>query len=58
MVGCLKKLKETMMVKLASAVLLLTLASASAWAQVNAGGQTSDTNLPFNMTTVTTFTLP
>jgi len=47
-----------MKMKLAKAALLLILASASAWAQVNAGEQKSDTNLPFNMTTVTTFTLP
>jgi glucose/arabinose dehydrogenase len=54
-----EKLKEIMiMMKLANAVLLLALASASAWAQVNAGAQKPDTNLPFNMTTVTTFTLP
>jgi glucose/arabinose dehydrogenase len=44
--------------KLANAVLLLTLASAGAWAQVNAGEQKPETNLPFNMTTVTTFNLP
>ena len=36
--------------KLANAVLLLTLASAAAWAQVNAGEQKSETNLPFTMT--------
>ena len=44
--------------KLAKAVLLLTLASAAAWAQVNAGEQKPEANLPFTMTTVTTFTLP
>src|SRR5262245_31107696 len=44
--------------KIAKAVLLLCLTSAAAWAQVNAGEQKNDTNLPFNMTTVTTFTLP
>src|SRR5207247_10033966 len=44
--------------KLAKAALLLTLLSASAWAQVNAGEQKPETNVPFNMTTVTTFTLP
>jgi glucose/arabinose dehydrogenase len=34
------------------------LASTAAWAQVNAGEQKSDNNLPFTMTTVTTFNLP
>src|SRR5262244_4282370 len=47
-----------MTMQLAKAMLLLTLASAAAWAQVNAGEQKSETNLPFTMTTVTTFTLP
>ena len=30
----------------------------AAWAQVNAGEQKSETNLPFTMTTVATFKLP
>src|SRR4030095_15024575 len=50
-----------MMMKMVKAALLLTLASAASatvWAQVNAGEQKSDTNLPFTMTTVTTFNLP
>src|SRR5262249_31781337 len=47
-----------MMMKWANAMLLLTLASAAAWAQVNAGEQKSEPNLPFTMSTVTTFTLP
>src|SRR5262244_1178294 len=47
-----------MTMQLAKAMLLLTLASAAAWAQVNAGEQKSETNLPFTMSTVTTFTLP
>jgi aldose sugar dehydrogenase len=47
-----------MTMKLAKAALLLTLVSTAAWAQVNAGEQKSDNNLPFNMTTVTTFNLP
>src|SRR5262245_27791395 len=47
-----------MTMQLAKATLLLTLASAAAWAQVNAGEQKSEANLPFTMTTVTTFTLP
>ncbi len=44
--------------KLAKAALLFTLASAAAWAQVNAGEQKPEASLPFNMTTVTTFDLP
>src|SRR5262252_3996330 len=47
-----------MTMKLAKAALLFTLASTAAWAQVNAGEQKSETSLPFNMTTVTTFNLP
>jgi glucose/arabinose dehydrogenase len=47
-----------MMMKLAKAMLLLTLASTTALAQVNAGDQKPETNLPFNMTTVATFSLP
>jgi aldose sugar dehydrogenase len=46
--------------KLAKAALLLILTSmtATAVAQVNAGDQRPETNLPFNMTTVATFSLP
>jgi aldose sugar dehydrogenase len=40
------------------AALLLTLLSGAAYAQVNAGEQASDPNLPFTMTQVTTFNLP
>src|SRR6476660_9003987 len=47
-----------MTMKLAKAVLLLTLASAAVWAQVNAGEQKPEASLPFTMTTVTTFNLP
>ena len=47
-----------MMMKLAKAALLLTLASVSVWAQVNAGEQKPEATVPFNMTTVTTFNLP
>jgi aldose sugar dehydrogenase len=47
-----------MMMKLAKAVLLLTLASVAAWAQVNAGEQKPEASVPFTMTTVTTFELP
>ena len=44
---------------LAKAVLLIILASAAAvWAQVNAGDQKPEANLPFTMTKVATFNLP
>jgi len=46
------------MMRLAKVMVLLTLASTTALAQVNAGGQKPETNLPFNMTTVATFSLP
>ena len=42
----------------ATLALCLTLAPATAWAQVNAGEQKSDANLPFTMTAVTNFELP
>ena len=41
-----------------NAVLLLTLASPAAWAQVNVGEQKPEVTLPFQMTTVSTFSLP
>ncbi len=44
--------------KLAGAAVLLTLASTSAWAQVNAGEAKPEASLPFTMTTVSTFELP
>jgi len=44
--------------RLARIALLLTLSSASGWAQVNVGEGKADSNLPFTMTTVTTFGLP
>src|ERR1700691_4528295 len=44
--------------KLAKAVLLLTLAPGAAWAQVNAGEQKPEASLPFTMTAVSTFELP
>jgi hypothetical protein len=44
--------------KLAKAALLLTLSSAAAWAQVNAGEQQPEPAVPFNLTTVATFELP
>ena len=40
------------------AALLLFLASAAAWAQVNAGEQKPEPSLPFSMTTVASFKLP
>src|SRR5881397_464962 len=40
------------------AALLLALVSAPAGAQVNAGEQKSDPNLPFTMTSTATFELP
>src|ERR1700686_2668424 len=47
-----------MAMKSAKAALLLTIASAAAWAQVNAGAQKPEGSLPFSMTTVATFELP
>src|ERR1700716_2930304 len=44
--------------KLAKAALLLTLAAAAVWAQVNAGEQKPEASLPFTMTTASTFELP
>jgi aldose sugar dehydrogenase len=44
--------------KLAKAAMLLALASAPAAAQVNAGNQAPDPNLPFTMTQTATFNLP
>src|SRR6266481_8540286 len=44
--------------KLAKAALLLTLASAAVWAQVNAGEQKPEASLPFTMTATATFELP
>src|SRR3984885_9617978 len=44
--------------RLAKAALLFTLASAAAWAQVNAGEQKPEASMPFSMTTVSTFELP
>ena len=47
-----------MTMKLAKAALLLTLASTAAWAQVNAGEQKPDPDLPFTMTQVATLEFP
>lgn len=43
---------------LASAALLVTIVSTALHAQINAGEQKSDSNLPFSMTQVATFNLP
>ncbi len=43
--------------KLAKAILLLTLASMAAWAQANGDAKPEATN-PFNMTTTDNFELP
>jgi len=43
---------------LLKSILFLTVATSAAWAQVNAGEQKSDSNLPFNMNQVATFELP
>ena len=43
---------------LLNATLFLTLASATMWAQINAGDLKPEPNLPFTMTPVTTFNLP
>jgi len=44
--------------KFAKALLLITLASVAASAQINVGELKPETTLPFNMTTVNTFNLP
>ena len=44
--------------KLAKAAMLLALLSAPAAAQINAGNQAPEPNMPFTMTQVTTFNLP
>ena len=45
--------------KLARGILLLTLGSVAAWAQVNAGEQKPEPSAPFNMTAApATFELP
>jgi aldose sugar dehydrogenase len=47
-----------MTMKLAKALMLFTLASMAAWAQVNIGEQKPEASLPFTMNTVATFELP
>jgi len=50
--------KNVLLLGLMSAAVAVSVVSTVALSQVNAGDQKSDPNLPFNMTTVTTFTLP
>src|SRR5437016_11402913 len=47
-----------MLMKLAKAALLFTLASVAAWSQVNVGEQKPEASLPFTMKTVASFELP
>src|SRR5215470_12805551 len=47
-----------MKIELAKAALLLTLAAATVWSQVNAGEQKPESSLPFTVKTVATFNLP
>src|SRR6476660_3792714 len=47
-----------MRMRLAKIALLLTVASATGLAQINVGEQKPEANLPFTMTTTTTFELP
>src|SRR4029450_4953094 len=44
--------------RLAKVVVLFSLASATTVAQINVGEQKAEANLPFTMTTVSTFGLP
>ena len=44
--------------KMTKTVLLITLASATAWAQVNIGELKPEASVPFNMTTAASFELP
>ncbi len=46
------------MKQLVIAGLFLAMTASSASAQINAGEQKSDPNLPFNMVQITTFNLP
>ena len=46
------------MMRLAKAALVLSLATAAVWAQVNVGEKKPEASLPFKMTTVATFGLP
>jgi aldose sugar dehydrogenase len=49
---------EEKQMKAVRAALILTLTSAAAWAQVNAGEQKPEASVPFTMTTVANFELP
>jgi glucose/arabinose dehydrogenase len=50
--------KAVLLFGLMAAAVTLSVVSTMALAQVNAGAQKSDTNVPFNMNTVATFTYP
>ena len=54
----MKLRKSVLLLGLGMVALAVSVVSTRALAQVNMGDQKNDTNLPFNMTTVTTFTLP
>src|SRR6266567_9080678 len=47
-----------MLMKLAKAALLFTVASGLVWAQVNVGEQKPEASLPFTMATMASFKLP
>ncbi len=51
-------MKRDMTKRLTNVLLLVVFASAPAWAQVNVGEQKAQTDVPFTMTTVSTFELP
>src|ERR1700742_2663446 len=53
-----QSIKENTLKHFAIAGLLAAMVSSGAWAQVNAGQQKSDPNLPFTVTQVTTLRLP
>src|ERR1700742_3426051 len=53
-----QSIKENTLKHFAIAGLLAAMVSSGAWAQVNAGQQKSDPNLPFTVTQVTTLNLP
>jgi glucose/arabinose dehydrogenase len=54
----MKFAKAVLLFGLMAAAVTVSIVSSVTLAQVNAGDQRNDPNLPFNMTTVTTFTLP
>src|SRR5262245_51892371 len=54
----MKFAKAVLLFGLVAAAVTVSIVSSVTLAQVNAGDQRNDTNLPFNMSTVATFTLP